>query len=180
MSVSYHWNNFLWPLIVTRSADLQTLPLGLARFLSYQEDTTGALYAFCAFLSWGFIPVYFKAVEDVPVVEVVAHRIVWAVLLLAMVVSIGRQWPSIARALTDRRAMGALAVSTVLLSSSDLDSTLSPFAATDSGAELKPRSSRCSPSRSGAKEPSRSPSRTGIRPPDSSQEMVRLTYSSSS
>ena len=25
---------------------MQTLPLGLARFLSYMEDTTGALYAF--------------------------------------------------------------------------------------------------------------------------------------
>ncbi len=43
----WSWNNFLWPLIITRSAELQTLPLGLARFLSYQEDTTGALYAFC-------------------------------------------------------------------------------------------------------------------------------------
>ena len=43
----WSWNNFLWPLIVTRSVELQTLPLGLARFLSYQEDTTGALYAFC-------------------------------------------------------------------------------------------------------------------------------------
>ena len=43
----WSWNNFLWPLIVTRSSDMQTLPLGLARFLSYQEDTTGALYAFC-------------------------------------------------------------------------------------------------------------------------------------
>ena len=43
----WSWNNFLWPLIMTRSADMQTLPLGLARFLSYQEDTTGALYAFC-------------------------------------------------------------------------------------------------------------------------------------
>ena len=26
---------------------MQTLPLGLARFLSVVEDTTGALYAFC-------------------------------------------------------------------------------------------------------------------------------------
>ncbi len=43
----WSWNNFLWPLIVVRSAEMQTLPLGLARFLSYQEDTTGALYAFC-------------------------------------------------------------------------------------------------------------------------------------
>ena len=42
----WSWNNFLWPLIITRSQDMQTLPLGLARFLSYMEDTTGALYAF--------------------------------------------------------------------------------------------------------------------------------------
>lgn len=47
LSFIWSWNNFLWPLIMTRSADMQTLPLGLARFLSYQEDTTGALYAFC-------------------------------------------------------------------------------------------------------------------------------------
>jgi ABC-type glycerol-3-phosphate transport system permease component len=42
----WSWNGFMWPLIVTRDAAMQTLPLGLARFLSYMEDTTGALYAF--------------------------------------------------------------------------------------------------------------------------------------
>jgi ABC-type glycerol-3-phosphate transport system permease component len=42
----WSWNNFLWPLVVTRDPLLQTLPLGLARFLSYHENTTGALYAF--------------------------------------------------------------------------------------------------------------------------------------
>lgn len=47
LSFIWSWNNFLWPLIMTRSSDMQTLPLGLSRFLSYQEDTTGALYAFC-------------------------------------------------------------------------------------------------------------------------------------
>jgi ABC-type glycerol-3-phosphate transport system permease component len=47
LSFIWSWNNFLWPLIMTRTPEMQTLPLGLARFLSYQEDTTGALYAFC-------------------------------------------------------------------------------------------------------------------------------------
>lgn len=47
LSFIWSWNNFLWPLIMTRSPEMQTLPLGLSRFLSYQEDTTGALYAFC-------------------------------------------------------------------------------------------------------------------------------------
>jgi ABC-type glycerol-3-phosphate transport system permease component len=47
LSFIWSWNNFMWPLIMTRTPEMQTLPLGLARFLSYQEDTTGALYAFC-------------------------------------------------------------------------------------------------------------------------------------
>jgi ABC-type glycerol-3-phosphate transport system permease component len=52
----WSWNAFLWPLIVTRDAMMQTLPLGLARFLSYVEDTTGALYAFvCMVLAPGIV-----------------------------------------------------------------------------------------------------------------------------
>lgn len=52
----WSWNSFMWPLIVTRDAQMQTLPLGLARFLSYMEDTTGALYAFvCLVLAPGIL-----------------------------------------------------------------------------------------------------------------------------
>jgi ABC-type glycerol-3-phosphate transport system permease component len=52
----WSWNGFMWPLIVTRDANMQTLPLGLARFLSYMEDTSGALYAFvCMVLAPGIL-----------------------------------------------------------------------------------------------------------------------------
>ena len=47
LSFIWSWNNFLWPLIVVRNEAMQTLPLGLSTFLSYLENTTGALYAFC-------------------------------------------------------------------------------------------------------------------------------------
>jgi ABC-type glycerol-3-phosphate transport system permease component len=47
LSFIWSWNNFLWPLIVIRNETMQTLPLGLSTFLSYLENTTGALYAFC-------------------------------------------------------------------------------------------------------------------------------------
>jgi chloramphenicol-sensitive protein RarD len=94
-----------------------TAPGVTSRGAPIQRSRSGALYAFWAFLAWGFNPVYFKAVKDVPVVEVVAHRVVWAVLLLTVVVSIGRRWPSILRALFDRRALATLAASTALLSS---------------------------------------------------------------
>ncbi len=42
----WSWNNFLWPLIIIREEAMQTLPLGLSNFLSYWENTTGALFAF--------------------------------------------------------------------------------------------------------------------------------------
>ncbi|MCZ8122377.1 MAG: carbohydrate ABC transporter permease [Magnetospirillum sp.] len=56
LSFIWSWNAFLWPLLVVRDASMATLPLGLARFLSYVEDTTGALYAFvCMVLAPGLI-----------------------------------------------------------------------------------------------------------------------------
>ncbi len=46
LSFIWSWNSFLWPLIIIRSEAMHTLPLGLSTFLSYLENTTGALYAF--------------------------------------------------------------------------------------------------------------------------------------
>ncbi len=37
ISVSYHWNNYLWPLIVTRSPSNRTLTVGLAIFAKSKE-----------------------------------------------------------------------------------------------------------------------------------------------
>jgi ABC-type glycerol-3-phosphate transport system permease component len=58
------WNNFLWPLIITRDEDMQTLPLGLARFLAVHEDTTGALYAFCVMVLAPGIVIFLMAQKE--------------------------------------------------------------------------------------------------------------------
>jgi chloramphenicol-sensitive protein RarD len=39
-------------------------------------------YGLLAYLWWGLVPIYFKAVSSVPAVEVLAHRVVWCLLLL--------------------------------------------------------------------------------------------------
>ncbi|MFQ5971317.1 MAG: carbohydrate ABC transporter permease [Alphaproteobacteria bacterium] len=46
LSFIWSWNDFLWPLMIIRQVEMQTLPLGLSTFQSYFEDTTGSLYAF--------------------------------------------------------------------------------------------------------------------------------------
>lgn len=64
LSFIWSWNAFLWPLIITRTNDMQTLPLGLARFLSYMEDTTGALYAFVVMVLAPGLFVFFMAQKE--------------------------------------------------------------------------------------------------------------------
>ncbi|NOY07257.1 MAG: carbohydrate ABC transporter permease, partial [Spirochaetes bacterium] len=46
LSFLYSWNSFLWPLIIIRDRNMQTLPLGLSRFFSYFEQSSGQIYAF--------------------------------------------------------------------------------------------------------------------------------------
>ena len=64
LSFIWSWNNFLWPLLITRDPLMQTLPLGLARFLSYMEDTTGALYAFAVMVLAPSILVFLMAQKE--------------------------------------------------------------------------------------------------------------------
>ena len=64
LSFIWSWNNFLWPLLITRDPTMQTLPLGLARFLSYMEDTTGALYAFAVLVLAPSILVFLMAQKE--------------------------------------------------------------------------------------------------------------------
>ena len=76
---------------------------------------TGVLFALAAYGFWGIVPMYFKAVAHVPATQVLAHRVVWAVLLtLAMTIWIGRGGDLLA--LRKRpRALGVLAITSVLI-----------------------------------------------------------------
>lgn len=72
---------------------------------------TGLAYALAAFLFWGMAPLYFKAVTHVPPAELLGHRVVWAVLLLAGFVWALRAWKPLTR-----RTVAMLVVSAGLIS----------------------------------------------------------------
>jgi len=48
----------------------------------------GIIYALIAYGSWGVLPLYLKALHAVPPAQIVAHRIVWAAVLLVVVVTV--------------------------------------------------------------------------------------------
>ena len=53
---------------------------------------TGLLCGMAAYGSWAIFPLYFKQVAGVPPVAVLAHRIVWSVVLLAILVWMRGLW----------------------------------------------------------------------------------------
>ena len=48
----------------------------------HTEATIGIGYALLAFSAWGFLPIYWKLLDTVPSLEILAHRMVWSVLFL--------------------------------------------------------------------------------------------------
>ncbi|NQY94716.1 MAG: EamA family transporter RarD [Campylobacteraceae bacterium] len=49
------------------------------------------IYAICAFIFWGLIPIYFKQVSSVGAFEVLIHRIIWSVVVLILLILITKQ-----------------------------------------------------------------------------------------
>lgn len=82
------------------------------------SDTSivGALYALAAFLIWGGVPIYFKAVARVPAIEILAHRVVWSVVFVTALLFFLRRWHAVRTALVDRRIFATLAFTAVLIS----------------------------------------------------------------
>lgn len=48
-----------------------------------------------AYLLWGVLPIFWKALETVDSLEILAHRIIWSVVLLAAIVRLRRSWSQI-------------------------------------------------------------------------------------
>ncbi|MDQ2819424.1 MAG: EamA family transporter RarD [Pseudomonadota bacterium] len=53
---------------------------------------TGILSAALAFFCWGLFPLYFHALNNVPPAQILAHRMLWSLLFLLIVLAIRRQW----------------------------------------------------------------------------------------
>jgi chloramphenicol-sensitive protein RarD len=75
----------------------------------------GALYAATAYALWGLFPLYFRLVSEIPALEITAHRVVWSLAFMAVLMVLLRRTAWLRPALADRRVMLAFAGSSVLL-----------------------------------------------------------------
>jgi len=75
----------------------------------------GTAYAITAYLLYGFYPVYWKLLSQVPALQLLAHRILWSFLLLAFGILVLRQGRAFRAAVRQRRVLGVYGLAAVLI-----------------------------------------------------------------
>jgi chloramphenicol-sensitive protein RarD len=79
------------------------------------DTVSGVVYAGLAFLIWGISPVYWKAMQQVPALEIISHRTVWAFLFLMVLVLAQKRWAEFKAVLQNPQSMAILFVTAILV-----------------------------------------------------------------
>lgn len=51
-----------------------------------REHSTGILYTIGAYILWGILPIYWKFLDGVPALEILAHRVIWSFIFVLLIV----------------------------------------------------------------------------------------------
>ena len=79
-------------------------------------DRSGLFAAVGAYLCWGFMPLFFKQLGGVPALEIISHRVIWAVPLLILIMAFRHQLTEYWRAISAWRTLRWMMVSAILMS----------------------------------------------------------------
>jgi chloramphenicol-sensitive protein RarD len=75
----------------------------------------GILSGIVAFLWWGFFPLYWNLVPDVPAFEVLAHRVFWSLGFVLIIVVVTRQHHALWQALCNPRIVALSLISAIVI-----------------------------------------------------------------
>lgn len=76
----------------------------------------GVAFGVGAYAWWGFVlPWYFKALNEAPALELLAHRVIFGLPVLAAIIAVQRGWGRLGEALTRWRSLRLLIPSSVLI-----------------------------------------------------------------
>ena len=76
----------------------------------------GLAFGLGAYALWGLFPLYFPLLEPAGGLEIVAHRVVWSLAFIALLLTVLRAWRRVRAVVADRRAMLILVGAAVLIS----------------------------------------------------------------
>ncbi len=80
------------------------------------DTPRGLAFVIAAYVLWGFLPLYMKALADVAPSEVVVHRVIWSVPVAGLVLIVMRRTRELREALTNPRMLAQAALTAALIS----------------------------------------------------------------
>lgn len=80
------------------------------------QHRTGIWLGVGAYVVWGLSPIFWNLVDDVPALELLAHRVVWAVAMLLLLVAAQRGWTTLRTTYAARRTVRLALLGAVMIS----------------------------------------------------------------
>ncbi|OCC10842.1 EamA family transporter RarD [Streptomyces sp. PTY087I2] len=80
------------------------------------EQRAGLLYGIGAYGMWGLVPLFWPLLEPSGAIEILAHRMVWSLGVVAVALLLVRRWAWIGELVRDRRKLGLISVAAATIS----------------------------------------------------------------
>ena len=80
------------------------------------DSRSGILLGAAAYLCWGFFPLYWPLLDPAGSLEILAHRVIWSLLFVLVLIAITRRWKTFRSIAKDRRMMVILICASIVIS----------------------------------------------------------------
>ena len=81
-----------------------------------RQTAQGTTLGLFAYIIWGVVPIYWPKLQPAGPVEILAHRIIWSLVFVAVVIVVTNKWQHTLAVIRDRRLLGLLCIAAVLIS----------------------------------------------------------------
>lgn len=79
-------------------------------------NNAGIIYALLAYFIWGVVPIFWRQIDHVDSLEIVAHRMVWSCLMAVFLVIVLREWAQFKRLLKQPKVLARLFLASMFIS----------------------------------------------------------------
>lgn len=79
------------------------------------EKAKGIIYAVAAYALWGVLPLYWKLIDSVLSIEILAHRIIWAFVFVLALIAFTKQWQELKKIAADKKQLFYTFISSALV-----------------------------------------------------------------
>lgn len=82
---------------------------------TYNSTLVGFIYGAAAYMLWGFLPLYWKLLDQMPATEILAHRILWSFVFMCTILYFNRQLQSCKEVLKSKSNIVRILCATILI-----------------------------------------------------------------